>query len=40
MPQGGEDKNENLFEAAKRELVEETSIISIKLLKEFDYWLE
>ena len=40
MPQGGVDKNENLFEAAKRELVEETSIISIKLLKEFDYWLE
>ena len=36
MPQGGVDKNENLFEAAKRELVEET----IKLLKEFDYWLE
>ena len=40
MPQGGLDKNENLFEAAKRELEEETSIKSIKLIKKLDSWLE
>ena len=40
MPQGGVDKNENLFEAAKRELEEETSIKSIKLIKELDEWFE
>ena len=40
MPQGGVDNNENLFEAAKRELEEETSIKSIELIKEFDFWLE
>ena len=40
MPQGGVDNNENLFEAAKRELEEETSIKSIELIKELDFWLE
>ena len=40
MPQGGVDLNEPLFEAMKRELFEETSIKNIKVLKEFDYWLE
>ena len=40
MPQGGVDQNENLFDAAKRELYEETGVVSIKLIKEFDYWLE
>ena len=40
MPQGGVDKNENLFDAAKRELYEETGVINTKLIKEFDYWLE
>ena len=40
MPQGGVDNNENLFEAAKRELEEETSIKSTKLIKELDFWLE
>ena len=40
MPQGGVDNNENLFEAAKRELEEETSIKSTELIKELDFWLE
>jgi len=40
LPQGGVDNNENLFQAAKRELEEETSIKSIKLIKELDSWLE
>ena len=40
MPQGGIDNNENFFEAAKRELKEETSIKSVKLIKEFNSWLE
>ena len=40
MPQGGIDNNENFFEAAKRELEEETGIKSIKLIKELDSWLE
>ena len=39
MPQGGVDKNENLFNAACRELKEETSVKSIKLIKEIDNWL-
>jgi len=39
MPQGGVDKDENLLEAAKRELKEETKIKSIKLIKEIDGWL-
>ena len=40
MPQGGVDGNEQAFEAAKRELEEETSIKSVKLVKELDFWLE
>ena len=40
MPQGGVDGNENLYEAAKRELKEETSIKSTELIKELDFWLE
>ena len=36
MPQGGIDKNENYYEAALRELREETSITSVKLIKEID----
>ena len=33
MPQGGIDKNEDSFDAAIRELKEETSIINVKLIK-------
>ena len=40
MPQGGVDNNENFYAAAKRELEEETSIKSIKLIKELNSWLE
>ncbi len=40
MPQGGVEKNEKYFDAAKRELEEETGIRSIKLIKELDEWLE
>ena len=40
MPQGGVDKNENLINAMKRELYEETSIQNIKILKELDEWFE
>ena len=40
MPQGGVDPNEALTVAMKRELIEETSINNIKILKEFDRWLE
>ena len=36
MPQGGVDKGEKYYEAAKRELEEETSIKNIKLIKEID----
>ena len=36
MPQGGVDKDENYYEAALRELKEETSIISVELIKEID----
>ena len=38
MPQGGIGKNENFFQAAKRELEEETSIKSVKLIKELNKW--
>ena len=34
MPQGGIDEGENYFDAALRELKEETSIKSVKLIKE------
>ena len=40
MPQGGVDSNEPLLLAMKRELLEETSIKNIKVLKEFDQWIE
>ena len=36
MPQGGVDIGENYISAMKRELFEETSIKSIKILKEID----
>ena len=39
MPQGGINNNESLFQAAKRELKEETGITKIKLVKELDEWL-
>ena len=38
MPQGGLDQNENFFEAAKRELEEETGIRSVELIKELSGW--
>ncbi len=34
MPQGGVDGNEDSFNAAIRELKEETSIVNVKLIKE------
>ena len=40
MPQGGVDKGESYTSAMKRELYEETSIKSIKILKEIDGFFE
>ena len=40
MPQGGVDEGEDLLSAMQRELLEETSIHNIKILKKLDYWLE
>ena len=40
LPQGGVNENENYFEAAKRELEEETGVKSIELIKELDGWLK
>ena len=40
MPQGGVNNNELFLYAAMRELKEETSVKSIKLIKELDGWLE
>tara|TARA_B100000029_G_scaffold510879_1_gene603468 strand:- start:1079 stop:1555 length:477 start_codon:yes stop_codon:yes gene_type:complete len=40
MPQGGVNQNEKLLQAAKRELEEETSIKSVKIVKEMNEWLE
>ena len=36
MPQGGVDGGENYYEAALRELKEETSVASVKLIQEID----
>ena len=36
MPQGGVNNDENYYEAALRELKEETSIISVELIQEID----
>ena len=36
MPQGGIDSGENFYEAALRELKEETSIVSVELIKEIE----
>ena len=40
MPKGGVDRNEELLDAAKRELEEETSIKSVKFLGEVNGWLQ
>ena len=39
LPQGGVDKNEDFLCAANRELKEETSVESVKFIKEIDNWL-
>ena len=39
MPQGGVDKNEDLYSAMRRELYEETSITSFKVIREIERWL-
>ena len=39
MPQGGVDQNENFFQAACRELEEETGVKNVKLLKEIEGFL-
>ena len=36
MPQGGVDKGEDYYDAALRELKEETSIKNVKLIKEIE----
>ena len=36
MPQGGKDESENYFDAAIRELQEETSIKNVELVQEID----
>ena len=40
MPQGGVNEGEELMEAMKRELKEETGIKNIKILKEINGWSE
>ena len=39
MPQGGKDESENYFDAAIRELREETSIKNVTLIREIDDFL-
>ena len=39
MPQGGVDGDEDFYSAMKRELYEETSIRSFKLIREIKRWL-
>ena len=36
MPQGGVDGDENYYEAALRELKEETSVVSVEFIQEID----
>ena len=36
MPQGGIDEGEDYYEAALRELKEETSVVSVKFIQEID----
>ena len=40
MPQGGVNSGESLINAMKRELIEETGIKKIEIIKELNYWLE
>tara|TARA_B100001059_G_scaffold214508_1_gene231295 strand:- start:1168 stop:1641 length:474 start_codon:yes stop_codon:yes gene_type:complete len=40
MPQGGVDNGEDFISAMRRELIEETSITSIKVLKEIEKFYE
>tara|TARA_B100000886_G_scaffold339083_1_gene303504 strand:+ start:2492 stop:2962 length:471 start_codon:yes stop_codon:yes gene_type:complete len=40
MPQGGVDKGEDFITAMRRELIEETSITNIKILKEINHMFE
>ena len=40
MPQGGVNEGENLTDAMKRELQEETGIQNIEILNEIDGWFE
>ena len=40
MPQGGVENDEGLINAMRRELMEETSIKNITVIREIDYWLE
>ena len=39
MPQGGVDKGEDFITAMRRELIEETSIKNIKILKEIEFYI-
>ncbi|MGI6245293.1 MAG: RNA pyrophosphohydrolase [Pseudochelatococcus sp.] len=39
MPQGGVDKDEDLLEAARRELYEETNVRSVRVLAQTPDWL-
>ena len=39
MPQGGVDKDESYLQAAKRELLEETGVKTVRVIKELDEWL-